>query len=40
MDAYTYAQYAESAEALRAKLGSFTPKVLLILGSGLGILGD
>ena len=40
MEAYTYAQYAESAEALRAKLGSFTPKVLLILGSGLGSLGD
>ncbi|MEG1593747.1 MAG: purine-nucleoside phosphorylase [Oscillibacter sp.] len=35
-----YAQYRESAEALRQRLGAFTPKVLLILGSGLGTLGD
>ncbi len=36
----TYAQFQESAEALRAKLGGFRPEVLLILGSGLGFLGD
>lgn len=35
-----YAQYQESAEALRARLGTFRPRVLLILGSGLGFLGD
>lgn len=40
MENYTYEQYRESAEALRARLGSFAPKVLLILGSGLGGLGD
>ena len=40
METYTYEQYRESAEALRARLGGFAPKVLLILGSGLGALGD
>ena len=40
MENYTYEQYRESAEALQARLGSFAPKVLLILGSGLGALGD
>jgi len=40
MEAYTYAQYCESAEALQAHLSGFQPKVLLILGSGLGSLGD
>lgn len=40
MENYTYEQYRESAEALRARLGGFAPKVLLILGSGLGALGD
>ena len=40
MENYTYKQYRESAEALRSRLGGFTPKVLLILGSGLGALGD
>ena len=37
---YTYQQYQESAQALRARLGGFQPRVLLILGSGLGALGD
>ena len=32
--------YEESAAALRAVLGGFRPRVLLILGSGLGSLGD
>ena len=40
METYTYEQYRESAEALRSRLGGFAPKVLLILGSGLGALGD
>ncbi len=40
MEAYTYKQYQESAEALRAKLNGFQPRILLILGSGLGALGD
>ena len=35
-----YAQYQESARALEARLGGFRPRVLLILGSGLGFLGD
>ncbi len=37
---FTFAQYQESADFLRAKLGSFQPKVAMVLGSGLGYLGD
>ena len=40
MEFYTYAQYRESAGALAERLGAFRPEVLLILGSGLGSLGD
>jgi len=40
MEYYTYQQYQESAAALREKLGEFRPRVLLVLGSGLGALGD
>lgn len=40
MEQYTYQQYQESAEVLRTRLGSFRPDVLLVLGSGLGALGD
>ena len=40
MQFYTFEQYKESAEALKSKLNGFQPKVLLILGSGLGFLGD
>ena len=40
MNTYIYAQYRESADALRSRLGEFTPRVLLILGSGLGALGN
>lgn len=36
----TMQEYRESAEALKEKLGSFRPRILLILGSGLGALGD
>ena len=37
---YTMEQYRASAEAVRARLGTFVPKVDMILGSGLGFLGD
>ena len=37
---YTFAQYQESAQALRDRLGAFRPRCLLILGSGLGSLGN
>ena len=37
---YTYDQYQQSADYIREKLGSFSPKVAMILGSGLGFLGD
>ena len=40
MEFYTYTQYRESAGALAERLGAFRPEVLLILGSGLGSLGD
>mgnify|MGYP000402501234 CR=1 FL=1 len=36
----TYSSYCESADFLRARLNGFTPEALLILGSGLGFLGD
>ena len=36
----TMEPYRQSADALRARLGGFRPRVLLILGSGLGELGD
>ena len=35
-----FAQYQESAEYLQSKLGGFQPKVAMVLGSGLGYLGD
>ena len=37
---YTFAQYQESANYLRSRIGSFVPKVAMVLGSGLGFLGD
>ena len=37
---HTFAQYQESADFIRAKIGSFAPKVAMVLGSGLGFLGD
>ena len=37
---YTFADYQASADYLRSKIGDFTPKVLMVLGSGLGFLGD
>ena len=38
--AYTYAQYQESADSIKSKIGEFIPKVAMVLGSGLGFLGD
>lgn len=40
MSELTFAQYEESAQVLRRRLGNFRPEVLLILGSGLGFLAD
>ena len=40
MKHYTFAQYQESADAIRAKIGQFKPAVAMVLGSGLGYLGD
>ena len=37
---YTFAQYQGGADFIRAKIGSFAPKVAMVLGSGLGFLGD
>lgn len=37
---YLMEQYQASAGAIRSRLGSFVPKVAMILGSGLGFLGD
>ena len=37
---YSYEDYKQSAEAIRERIGDFTPEVLLILGSGLGYLAD
>ncbi|MCI2106194.1 MAG: purine-nucleoside phosphorylase [Intestinimonas sp.] len=37
---YTFEQYKESADYIRTQIGTFQPKVAMILGSGLGFLGD
>lgn len=37
---FCFGDYERSAEALRQRIGSFVPQVALILGSGLGELGD
>ena len=37
---FTFAQYQESAQFLKSRLGNFQPKVAMVLGSGLGYLGD
>ena len=37
---FTMEQYKESAQVIREKLGDFVPKVAMVLGSGLGYLGD
>ena len=35
-----YENYCEAADFLRAKIGTFSPEVLLILGTGVGYLAD
>ena len=37
---FTYDDYCESADVIASHLGDFRPEVLLVLGSGLGFLGD
>ena len=37
---YTFQQYQESADYLRGRIGGFVPEVAMVLGSGLGFLGD
>ena len=37
---YTFAQYEESARYIRSKIGDLQPKVAIILGSGLGFMGE
>ena len=37
---FAFEHYQESAAVIQQKLGGFQPKVLLILGSGLGFMGD
>lgn len=37
---YTFDQYQHSADCICARLGGFVPKVAMVLGSGLGWLGD
>ena len=37
---FTMDQYRESADFLRDQLKGFTPKIAMVLGSGLGGLGD
>ena len=37
---FPYQNYQESAELIRSRIGARMPRVLLILGSGLGFLGD
>ena len=38
--AFTYRQYEESTAYLKDKIGEFIPRVAMVLGSGLGQLGD
>ncbi len=37
---FEFSDYKKSADYIRSKLGSFEPKILMILGSGLGGLAD
>ena len=37
---HTMEHYRQSAGAIRSRLGGFAPEIALILGSGLGFLGD
>ena len=37
---YTMEQYRASARAIQDRLGDFVPRAAMVLGSGLGYLGD
>ena len=37
---YEFSHYQASADYIRQQIGAFTPQVAMILGSGLGSLGD
>lgn len=37
---YSFAQYQESTDYIRARIGAFVPQIAMVLGSGLGFLGD
>lgn len=37
---FTFAQYQESARSIQERLNGFVPQVAMVLGSGLGYLGD
>ena len=37
---FTFEQYQQSAQYIKERLGGFIPKVAMVLGSGLGYLGD
>jgi purine-nucleoside phosphorylase len=37
---FTFADYQSSADYLRSQIGSFVPKVAMVLGSGLGYLAE
>ncbi len=37
---YTFGQYKESADYIRGQIGGFVPETAMILGSGLGYMGD
>ena len=36
----TIEEYMESAEFIKEKIGAFRPEIALVLGSGLGYVGD
>lgn len=40
MSNFTFSEYQASADYLRSRLGSFVPKVAMVLGSGLGYLAE
>ena len=37
---FEYGHYVESAQYIKEKIGGFTPEILIILGSGLGFMGE
>ena len=37
---HPFSHYQQSADLIRSRMGGFTPDIALVLGSGLGFLGD